>query len=415
MKRIKALCGNEQGVALVTVLLLVATLTILGTTVVIQTSTDLKIASNFETGREAFYAAEAGIEEGRARLRKYATGAIGDGHPTSTQWRAYIGTDVKAQGKGYDSENVMHVKTSSLQSTLDYVVVIQHQTDDSGNILYWGDADGDGTSERSTTPGQNIYLINSYGTFGTSVKTITAEVTRVPPITVPSALYVEDDTSISGTSTYVSGNNACGATGDKPGIKTTDSEADDPITPNGNPTIEGNPAIEYSGTDLDIQSMVNSVKDASDFSYTVDSVTHTADTVPGPGDGWGTPTSGATQNDPSSCSTGSIVHYDTQGTSVKLSGGTSGCGILVVEGDLELSGAFSWYGIIIATGSIRFTGGGPGDKNVTGGILSGASVDADMDTTISGGVSIIYCSTAVENQTQNAPLKMLSWREDLMP
>lgn len=415
MKSINMVSGSERGVALVTVLLLIATLTILGTTTILQTSTDLKIAGNYRSGKGAFYAAEAGIEEARARLRKYATSAISDGHPTSTQWRAYIGTDTKAQGKGYDSENVMHVKASSLQSTLDYVVVIRHQTDSSGNIVYWGDSNSDGDNERNTTTGQNIYLITSYGSSGTSIKKISAEVTRVPPIQVPSALYVEDDTTISGTSTSISGNNACGSTGNKPGILTTGGEDDDPppITPNGNPTIEGNPAIEYSGTDLDIQSMVDSVKDAADFSYTVASATHTADTVPGPGDGWGTPTGGESQDDPSSCSTGSVVHYDTLGTSVKLSGGTSGCGILVVEGDLELSGAFSWYGIIVATGSIRFTGGGPGDKNVTGGILSGASVDADMDTTISGGVSIIYCSTAVENQTQNAPLKLLSWRDEM--
>ena len=411
-KQFDAISDNERGVVLVTVLLLTAALIILGTTGVMQTSTDLKIGSNYRTGEEAFYAAEAGVQEARARFRKNAVSYINDGHPDSDQWRAYIGTDVKAKGKGYDSTNAMHIRALSIQTDLDYVVEIIHQTDSSGNILYWGDSDGDGTSERNTTTGQNIYLIESYGYSGTSAKQVTAEMTRIPPITVPGALYVEDSTTINGASTFISGYNACGST-DNPGIITTGNADDADAIVNHSATIEGDPDIVYNGTNLDIQSMVNSVKDAHDFSYTVDSVTHTADTVPGPGDGWGTPTAGETQNDPSSCSTGSIVHYDTQDTYIKLSGGTSGCGILVVEGDLELSGAFSWYGIIVATGSITFTGGGPGDKNITGGILSGASVDADTDTTISGGVSIVYCSSAVENQTQNAPLKMLSWRDEM--
>ncbi len=408
MENIGRISENESGVALVTVLLLIAALTILGTTAVIQTSTDLKIASNYKAGKNSFYAAEAGIEEARARLRKYATSPISDGHPTSTQWRAYIGSDVKAQGKGYDSDNSMHVKLASLQSTLDYVVVIRHQTDASGSILYWGDSDSNGTNERNTTTGQNIYIITSYGTSGASVKTIVAEVTRVPPITVTAGLYVEASTTISGTSTNIIGSDACGS-GDKPGIVTTGTA--DSITANGNPIIAGDPPIVYSGTNLDIQSMVDSVKTSNDFSYDVEGDTHTAESVPGPGDGWGTLTAGATQQDPSSCSTSNIVYYNTNGTDVKLSGGTSGCGILLVEGDLEISGGFTWYGIVVATGSIRFTGGG--DKNVTGAILSGASLDAEVETTIAGNANIIYCSSAVEDQTQNAPLKKLSWREDL--
>jgi Tfp pilus assembly protein PilX len=399
--------ANEKGMVLVTVLLLIAALIIVGTTAVMQTSTDLKISTNYKTGTEALYAAEAGVEEARARLRKYATSAISDAHPTSDQWRAYIGTDVKAQGKGYDSENVMHVKVASLQSDLDYVVTIRHQTDASGNILYWGDSDSDGVSERNTSTGQNIYLVTSYGSSGGSTKTITTEVARVPPITVPGSLYVEDNTTINGNSTTIVGTDACG-TSDKPGIVTTGTA--DSITANGNPTIEGSPdGITYGSTDLDIQSMIDSIKDAHDFAYTANSVTITGTQIPGPGDGWGTPAAGITQADPTSCNTSNIVYYDTQDTYVKFSGGTAGCGILLVEGDLEISGGFSWYGIVVATGSIRFTGGG--DKNVTGAIVTGSSLDAEVDTTIAGGVNIIYCSSAVNNQTQNAPLRVLSWKE----
>jgi hypothetical protein len=73
---------------------------------------------------------------------------------------------------------------------------------------------------------------------------------------------------------------------------------------------------------------------------------------------------------------------------------------------LEVNGGFSWHGVILVTGSVKYTGGG--DKQVTGGILSGGTVDADL---IAGNANIVYCSSAVENQTESLPARMLSWRD----
>ena len=65
------------------------------------------------------------------------------------------------------------------------------------------------------------------------------------------------------------------------------------------------------------------------------------------------------------CSDHNIVYYKANGTDIKLSGGSSRCGILLVEGYLEVHGGFSWHGVILVTGSIKYTGGR--DKQVTGG------------------------------------------------
>jgi len=54
--------NNKRGMVLVTVLLLTAALIILGTTAIMQTSTDLKIGSNYKTSTQAFYDAEAGVQ-----------------------------------------------------------------------------------------------------------------------------------------------------------------------------------------------------------------------------------------------------------------------------------------------------------------------------------------------------------------
>jgi hypothetical protein len=121
---------------------------------------------------------------------------------------------------------------------------------------------------------------------------------------------------------------------------------------------------------------------------------------------WGTPTMGATLQNPSSCSTTNVVYYNTNGTDIKLAGGTQGCGILLVDGDLEVNGGFMWHGMVIVTGSVRYLGGG--DKNVTGAVLAGGSMDADL---VGGNANIVYCSSAISNQSYNQAMRRLSWAE----
>jgi hypothetical protein len=60
--------GDEKGMVLVLGLLLVSVLSLVGTTAVMTSSTDIKINSNYNSGAQAFYIAEAGIERARARL-----------------------------------------------------------------------------------------------------------------------------------------------------------------------------------------------------------------------------------------------------------------------------------------------------------------------------------------------------------
>jgi Tfp pilus assembly protein PilX len=404
--RYRASLGNEKGMVLVVGLLLIVVLLILGTTAVITSTTDMKISANYKTGNQAFYAAEAGIEEARGRLKLNAADPITDNYPTQTQWAAFIGAEGKAQGKGYDSGNSMHVRVASLQSTLDYTVKIQHRTNAGGQILYWGDANGDGIYERNTLTGKNIYLVTSYGAASGANRTIEVEMTRLPPITVPGPLYVESPTAILGTSTNIIGIDQCGGAS-TPGIVTT--LAASTITNSGNPTVCGitAPTCNVAGTwsvvggatNMDVQAMIDAQKDAANFVYDVNNDTHS-------GMNWGTPTPGATLQNSSSCAVNNIVHYRTGGTAIRLSGGSQGCGILLVEGNLELSGDFSWYGVVVVTGSVVITGGG--HKNITGGVISGGSAIADV---VGGNANIVFCSSAINNLAQSQPLRRLSWKE----
>lgn len=432
-KRSRGRLSNERGMVLVVGLLLIVVLILLGTTAVLTSTTDMKISANYKSGNEAFFAAEAGIEEARARLRGNAASPITDNHHTSAEWRAYIGTDVKAQGKGYNSGNLMHLRVPSRQSALDYTIVITHLTNSAGQILYFGDQNGDGLPERTTqsinpTTGisnPNIYLETSYGTAGGATKEIRAEITRVPPVTAPAALYVEAPTNMIGNA-GVFGSDQCGIPNETPnnlpGIATTMSA--DQVDVSNNSNITGSyplgaedgdpPSILPGAANLDVQGIIDSLKGSADFTYNVASATHTGTTIPGPGDGWGTPTPGATNESASSCSVSNIVYYNTSNgtnfTDIKLTN-SNGCGILLVEGDLDVNGGFYWYGLVIVSGSVKYTGGAGDSKNVTGAVIAGGSATADV---IGGNTNIVYCSSAIKNQTENQPLRRLSWKDQNM-
>ncbi|MDP1991143.1 MAG: PilX N-terminal domain-containing pilus assembly protein [Syntrophales bacterium] len=69
LTHLKAQNHREKGMALIVVLLLVTVFTVLGSTAMLATSTDLQISSNYRMSEQALYAAEAGAEYGVNRLR----------------------------------------------------------------------------------------------------------------------------------------------------------------------------------------------------------------------------------------------------------------------------------------------------------------------------------------------------------
>jgi hypothetical protein len=389
---------QESGVALTTSLVLTAVLTLLGTASIVTGVIDTKIGGNYKTSVQAFYAAETGLEEARARLRMQTT--VADYIDTSSpdpQWKAYIASGAysqttarqKAMALGYNATD--HALYYSRQSTLDYTVVIEPV---------------------AGTPGR--LRITSHGAMNNARKRLQMVAVKPPTFAVPAALYVEAQTYIQGVTTDITGLDRCGSD-NKPGVLTTLPPT---VLPSGlpavwqldGPMIMGSPDIVYNGTDLDIQALVDTFKGFANFSYTVNNHTHTPSTVPGPGDGWGLPAPGATLQDPSTCDVYNVVHYDTGGTSIifdnELNKMVSGCGILLVEGNLELHRGFSWYGLILVTGKVVFTTAEMQGKQITGAVLSGGTSDVNSIELKS---HIVYCSDAVN--TSKLPLRVLSWKD----
>ncbi len=392
--------GNERGAVLIVGLLVILVLTVLTMAAMMSTGTELRIAANDRSAKEVFYISEAGLEDARSRLQVGASASpIYDNQPANANWTAFIGTAPEATAKGYTGNSNQALYTA-LNPSVDYVVTIKHKLDSAGNILKWGDSNYDGIPEENATGGTPIYVITSTGHTSTgATKSVQIEAAPEPPITARAALYTKENTTIQGTSTYVLGMDHCG-TEHVPGIITRAT-----VGQNGNPTIDGmlngipTAIVEHSDINLDVPKMIADFIQKADPSYNVTSGTYT-------GMHWGIPTVDGNQQCATSCSEHHIVNFNTNNTYVKLAGGSSGCGILMVEGDLHVEGAFQWYGIILVTGSIVFTGGG--GKNVTGAIVAGATASADL---VGGDANIVYCSEAVKNQTNYMPLVTLRGAE----
>lgn len=389
---------NENGAALVISLMFLAILAMLGTTAVIMTTTDMQIGNNYKTNTQASNAAQSGIAEARQRLRSTSAIRITDSSPTDPNWETYIGTDALAQNlPQYDSGDPI---TASIHdfTDLDYAVQIRHLAweDPPGSgtyvVVYWGD-DGVGYNRRNKTDGKNIYEITSYGisTNGGNA-TNSVEVTQAPPVNPVAALYVEGPVDVNSENAEVDGYDNCGGSNNLPGVATTESmvSADDPVHDQ-HESITGNPNVQYDVSDLSIQEVIDTYKSMAD--YTVSGGNYSWEN-------WGSPTGTPLTPD---CSESNIVYVS---GNIKLMQST-GCGILLVDGNLDAQAGFQWYGIVFVSGCLKYTGNAASD-GIYGAVFCGSSCESD----ITGNVKLHYCSAGVQNAVSGLPFRTLSWKDE---
>jgi len=94
-----------------------------------------------------------------------------------------------------------------------------------------------------------------------------------------------------------------------------------------------------------------------------------------------------------------------------MSGGSKGCGVLVVDGDLVLSGNFDFVGVILVAGSVTFNGGG-GKKNLHGALLTPGTISGS-DGSMGGSIELQYSSQAVDilQSTLSDGVELVSWTQ----
>ncbi len=408
---------NNRGMALIIALVLISVLALIGTFAVKHSTTDIKIGTNYKESTKDYFAAMAGTEEMRSRLRGTSTSSnfIGDtSSPESSVWSTYIRTSIDwavTDDPNYDATYTNTLKDSA-QADIDFWSKIRHKLEydaeqDGHTTLnnHYYDGDGDTGTHTAGSPGNIVYygygdpsqpttavqftsstshtfkpveIITSNGGTGNSEKELECEVVRNsgPPIT--SALYSETGVTGNGSALSIDGNDDCGNADDLPPIYTVDPGTT--TTHGSSPSYTGSPATPTSGSnDVDIAGYVDSLKDdaivVTDSSYTFSSSYET-------------------------------YYWDTAGLSLgaRTMTGITGYGVLLVEENIKLGGGFTWYGLIIVKGDVVMGGGG-GDVNVFGAVLSESNSD------IGGNVNISYDSCILDEALNFQSFKIIRWKQ----
>lgn len=215
------------------------------------------------------------------------------------------------------------------------------------------------------------------------------------------ALYVDDAAAqfkISGTAFLISGNdtNLNGTAGPnpaKPGIGTIGSPTGikNQLKANQKPNVVGlggAPSVA-TVTDIDLTATMDSLKSLATIVF----------------------------SDANNSYSGAIGDFSNKVAAIthskgnlQLNGNTSGCGILIVDGDVTFNGTFDYAGLIYVAGSVRFNGGG-GGKNLRGALFALGAVSGE-DVTINGSVDLRYSSEAISliNTQLSSSLTVVSWK-----
>jgi len=410
--------GGESGNILVVTLLILFAVSVIGATIAMVSSMDLKIAGNERATARALPVAEAGLNEAIHRLSlpnptsatiSGWTGniAIGDTEPLNPSWTARIyltrpgsapagGTNVYTTGTIQDPSQP-YLRYSATSGT-DGVLSIEHK---------WRDLDGDNVRDaneivrydplqippENTTSGFPVEIVTVAGRESNAVRIIQTEVTKRTMLArTLAALYCDKAVRLTGNCAFCGYNhsintpagtkpNACVpyhlTSAHLPGVTTTG----DNVQVQGSAGVAGNPQpIDKSATNpwyslADVlgitQDEVNSLLANAD---------HTS--IANPLDGV------------------TYINGDANITSNLV-----GSGLLYITGDLHGAGSFTFRGLVYVEGDVHLTG--------TPWILGSVCVKGTSDFNFSAGnAGVLYSKDALTQYLSQAlPCIVLSWRE----
>jgi len=370
--------SNQKGFILIAALTLLTVLTLLGTTAYILSSTDIRVGGNFRDSQLALQVAMAGSERARQIIRE-ANATSTNPASFSEELAALVGANSTLNDPLSTTDDVVY--TSGTMNNVSYVAYVTNDPQEPPVPTGW----------LSTTDSNKRALITSIATGPNNSRAIVQTVVEVfPMVSSPAAVYTKGDIGGNGNALTIDGNDACNG-----GTNLNSAYAMGEWDPSGNPKTYGSPdgvPVEHGTTDLDIAGMISQLKGSADYTLTEDLENAT----------YGSETSYKTV-------------YSNTSSPVNPNGLTlnnvKGWGILIVEGDLNLGGGFTWNGIILATGSVTLNGGGgPNAINIQGQLLSGTSTVTDV--TLNGSNTITYNSCNVKKATAQAPLNVVSWKQN---
>ena len=390
MRKISRLIDNEHGVALVLALMILLTLTGLVLAFLSASAFEPQISRNHSETVRARYVAEAGVE--------YAYDTLAS---TVDSWNQYLAGATCVQGAVLSAPDSALPGLGSAHGT--FTVRIRNDCkpgDDKLTGVAVDTATGrcdPAASGDATHDGNCKVIVTSTGTVGTTTRTITVVVSKTAALAINGALAFpgsQADVSVRGSSFVIDGRDSKIA--DQPGAPTGAAPAVYGVAVNaGLPALAaGLEAALGAGAQHDVRGRDRTDPSATargantiraDGALTAQAVTDFVDAAKSaadvtinasPGHGSSLSNIGSTcaiDVESSTCwgtrarpkivyVRGALPDVGTRYTSLRLTGESSGTGILIVEnGVVEIGGSFRWNGPIVVTGrnvGIRFRGDG---------------------------------------------------------
>jgi hypothetical protein len=408
----------ENGNILVVTLLVLFAISVIGATLAMVSSMDLKISGNQRATTQSLFIAEAGLNEAIHRISLPNptnvaiagwTGnvAISDSEPYDPDWKAYIYLTTPGAAPAVGGSAV---STGTLQDPKNGYLVYSQPNGTEGVLTVehkWDDLDGDGTRDvneivrydpikippENFASGFPVEVITVTGESANGSRVIQAEVTkRTMVCRTLGALYVDKAVKLTGNCAFCGHNhdlntppgtkpNACKAwhlpTGNLPGVTSTG----DVVKTQGSADILGDPQPidDDAGNPFYSLAEVLGISDAE-----VASMLAKADNT-----SIVNPLNGIT-----------YIQGDASITS-----NLTGKGLIYVTGDLHAAGSFRFQGLIYVEGDVHFTG----TPWVLGSMIVRGTSDFNFS---SGNAAVLYSKDAITNALSSMmPCMVLSWRE----
>lgn len=416
-KIIENLKGESGNILVVTLLILFA-ISVIGATLAMVSSMDLKIAGNQRTTTQSLFVAEAGMNEAIHRLGLSdptnvtvggwtGNAAIGDSEPYNPNWvaRIYLTSPGSAPASGanvYSTGTLQNPNQPYLEYSVsngtDGLLTIQHK---------WRDRDSDGMRDANEivrhdpiqippenfTSGFPVEIITVTGSSGNAERVIQAEVTKRTIVArTLGALYSDKAVKLAGNCAFCGYNhsvntppgtkpNGCVpwhlSSGHLPGVTTTG----DSVQVKGSADVAGNPApIDNASTNpfYTLAEVLGlTIGETNDLLANPDNTT-IVDPLIG-------------------------ITYIT-GDAV-INSNITGEGLLYVTGDLKGNGNFDYKGLIYVEGDVKMTG----TPWILGSVIVKGKSDWNFDA---GNAGVLYSKDAITQALSSAmPCIVLSWRE----
>ncbi len=444
----------ERGIALLASLFVLMLLTILALAMMLAATTETMINQNFRQSKNAFYAAEGGLEEARLRLSLPGDPPGIAGLLTNLNYKytaVYIRADSSINPTNNSSSNPYYdpewttiqkrdansnlilvssgLTTPVYRTTLqtnprqvpyswvkvtrktevfagqDFNVDLNSANNDLPVYYGYGNLTGlysqyvNDTTNAGSHSGFPVYLVTSMSLANDGSRhTVQSEVTTLPPEHANAAVDSYNNVNFQGNLT-VNGFDECSSTGG--GVVGVQSHGT-VDTPNGAQNITGVPEPIVAGAPWthDVPHLIETLRKSGIFS-------------PIESPGTNVTCSGG------SCSGSNAVlgsypsqmgYYYASGNTSITSNSSTGYGILVVNGNLTFHGGFSFHGMIICNGTINFTGGGSDHVNIHGAIIAGQSI-TDTTTDLGGSINIQYNGCDISTVYQNMPMITLTYKD----